>query len=83
MLRQEPPTTVDSKNDLNDQKSKKSFKAFWWIVALLAVNVALLSVNIHLALETSSKVAMFQEKPLDSLPRPDPLYEVLRNSSSL
>jgi hypothetical protein len=66
MIRQEAPATALSKTNLNDQKSKKSFKAFWWI-----------------ALKTSAKVAMFQEKPLDSLPRLDPLYGVLRNSSSL
>jgi hypothetical protein len=83
MLKHEAPATALSNTNLNDQKSKKSFKAFWWIAALLAVNVVLLSVNIHLALRTSAKVAMFQEKPLDSLPRPDPLYGVLRNSSSL
>ncbi|KAJ2912319.1 hypothetical protein MD484_g8100, partial [Candolleomyces efflorescens] len=76
MLKHESPMTVDQNANINDPKPEKGFKAFWWIIALVAVNVVCLSANIHLALKTSSKVAAFQEKPLESLPRPDPLYGV-------
>ncbi|KAF6756966.1 hypothetical protein DFP72DRAFT_1168689 [Ephemerocybe angulata] len=75
------PTTPSKAPKVATQK-RSTDKVVQWITAILLLNVVVLVLNVYLSTGTASRVAMFQEKPLSALPRPDPLYGISRKAPS-